>query len=486
MLRNIRVARKLPLLVAVMSGALIAFAAAAFAVLDAARIGGDDYRRIALDKELLADVLPPPAYLVEAALNANQLAVDAEAGNAEGVAEHTERLAKLEADYDARLAYWHEHLGDPRLRAAMLERSEPAARRFFGVLHDQVLPAARDGRGAEAAAAVDGPLLDAYEEHRAAVDEVVTLSVAAAADREAAVEQQVHRSQVLLAAGLAAAVLVSIALGQLISRSITAPLGALRAGFESIAAGSEGAVESLDADRGDELGALAGAFNRFAATMRARVEGLDRRAAELTTLATGMEGAAESVCFGMETVASATTEMDAAIAEISRTAVDAARIATDAVYAVDESLQRMQELQANSARIAEAVLTIGQITDKTHLLALNAHIEAEHAGDSGRGFAVVAHEVKELAKRTGSTTAAIGAVVAHTGEDVSAAGAAMDRIRRVIGDVNEAATVIAAAVEEQTAAMREIVGQVEMAALRGVEIREAVRDARAVDARAGG
>lgn len=482
MLRNMRVARKLPLLVGAMSVALVVFALAAFAVLDQAKIGGDDYRQISLDKELLADVLPPPAYLVESMLVANQLSVSARNGDFDAAGEHAATLERLEADYRGRLEYWHEHLEDPSQREAMLERAEPAAERFFDVLHTQLLPALQAERGEVVAAAVDGPLRDAYEAHRSAVDDVVTSAVARAAEREQAVNDAVARSQLLLAGGLGVAVAVSVALARLITRSITAPLATLRAGLEAVA--DQGTVDGteLDADRGDELGAVAAAFNRFAAAMRERIAALDRRAEQLTAVAVGMERSAEEVCFGMETVASATTEMDATINEIARTAGDAARIAADAVHAVERSMQRMEDLQRSSARIADAVLTIGQITDKTHLLALNAHIEAEHAGDSGRGFAVVAHEVKELARRTGDTTNSIGSVVAGTGDDVASAVAAMEHIRTIIGDVEEASTVIAAAVEEQTAAMREIVGQVEMAAQRGVQIREAVRDARSVGA----
>lgn len=480
MLRNMRVARKLPLLVGIIAAAFVAYACAALLVLQHVKIGGAPYRAISLDKELLADVLPPPAYLVEADLVAHQLVVAAGDGHADEVAATTATLERLETEYEARIGYWETNLVDPEARRALLDVSVPAGRTFFTVVRNELLPAIDAGRLDEASAVVDGPLAEAYTAHRAGIDVVVERSLITAADHEAAATASVRQWITVLIGGLCVTLVVAALLAQLVSRSIVSPLGGLQHGLEAIAGGAAVDTVRLDAERRDELGAVAASFNTFAERMAARVAELDRTSAQLVAVATSMDEAAESVCAGMQTVASATTEMDASINEISRTASDAAQVSVQAVEAVREALARMAQLHTSSGRIAEAVITIGQITDKTNLLALNAHIEAEHAGESGRGFAVVAHEVKELARRTGHTTSSIGAVVSGTGEDVMAATEAMQRITAIIADVSEASTVIAAAVEEQTAAMREIVGQVELAAARGVEIQDAVRGAKAL------
>ncbi len=480
MLRNLRVSHKLPLLVAVMGAALTICAIASFVVLDGAKVGGDGYRQIARDNELLADVLPPPAYLVEADLVAYQVTSDLNAADDAAVSADLARLDELEQSYRERIAYWQRELTDAGARDALLDRSVPAATAFFTVLHDQVAPAARAGDATATAIAVTGALQDAYRTHRAAIDEVVARSTETAAAHESSIAARVRRSTVALLVVLVAALATGVVLSRLVARSITAPLAALQRGLEAVAAGDANAQAGLDTDRADELGSLAVGFTTFAEAMQQQVVDLDERAGQLASAALAMEQAAEEVRAGMETVAAATVQMDASIVEIARTASEAAHEAIATVGSVDESLSSIQRLQDSSGRIAEAVLTIGQVTDQTHLLALNAHIEAEHAGASGRGFAAVAHEVKELARRTGSTSASIGSVVSRSGEDVFAAMSAMDAIRRVIGDVQEGSSVIAAAVEEQTATMREIVMQVQLTAGRGVEIRDAVRHCRAV------
>ena len=115
-------------------------------------------------------------------------------------------------------------------------------------------------------------------------------------------------------------------------------------------------------------------------------------------------------------------------------------------------------------KIGEVVGLISDIAEQTNLLALNATIEAARAGDAGKGFAVVASEVKNLASQTATATseieAQIGAIQGATQEAVQA----IQGIGKTIGDVNEIATTIASAVEEQSAATQEIARNVEQAA----------------------
>jgi methyl-accepting chemotaxis protein len=121
------------------------------------------------------------------------------------------------------------------------------------------------------------------------------------------------------------------------------------------------------------------------------------RAQELATTVSAVSGEAS---ISVQSVASATEEMASSINEISRQVQESARMASEAVGQASRTNDRVGELSKAAARIGDVIELINNIAGQTNLLALNATIEAARAGESGRGFAVVASEVKALAEQT--------------------------------------------------------------------------------------
>jgi methyl-accepting chemotaxis protein len=124
----------------------------------------------------------------------------------------------------------------------------------------------------------------------------------------------------------------------------------------------------------------------------------------------------------------------------------------------------MQSLADNANRISIVIDLIQNIASQTNLLALNATIEAARAGEAGRGFAVVAAEVKNLASQTAKATDEIRAQIANMQQVTTSAVGTIQNIGLTIGEINEITTAIAAAVEEQGAATREIARNIQHAA----------------------
>jgi methyl-accepting chemotaxis protein len=146
--------------------------------------------------------------------------------------------------------------------------------------------------------------------------------------------------------------------------------------------------------------------------------------------------------------------------EISRQVAASSAVARQAVERAEASNNTMQSLSEATGRIGDVVHLIAEIASQTNLLALNATIEAARAGESGKGFAVVAGEVKILAAQTAKATAEIGRQIHTVRVATESAVSVMAEIGGIIRQIDEVSVAIAAAVEEQSAATREIAASV--------------------------
>jgi methyl-accepting chemotaxis protein len=170
----------------------------------------------------------------------------------------------------------------------------------------------------------------------------------------------------------------------------------------------------------------------------------------------------------VQTVAAATEELTSSVKEIGRQVTESTRITGLAVEQASRSSATIQDLAKAAQRIGDVVELINTIAGQTNLLALNATIEAARAGEAGRGFAVVASEVKALAEQTAKATGEIGQQILAIQEATKESVGSIQEIGATIRSVNEIATAIAAAVEEQGMATAEIARNVQEAA-RGTQ-----------------
>ena len=315
----------------------------------------------------------------------------------------------------------------------------------------------------------------------------------------------------LIAAGLV--LLLALGVSMLVARGITRPLQRMTGAMKDLAGGKLD-VEVPGIGRRDEVGEMADAVEVFKNNASARGEleaeqketegrAVARRKADMDRLANEFEGAvgqivetvssasseleasagtltstaeraqelttmvaaaSEEASTNVQSVASATEEMASSVNEISRQVQESARMAGEAVDQARNTNDRVGELSKAAARIGDVVELINSIAGQTNLLALNATIEAARAGEAGRGFAVVASEVKALAEQTAKATGEIGQQISGIQSATEESVNAIREISGTIEKLSEISSAIAAAVEQQGAATQEISRNVQQAA----------------------
>jgi methyl-accepting chemotaxis protein len=219
-------------------------------------------------------------------------------------------------------------------------------------------------------------------------------------------------------------------------------------------------ADSFEAAVGEIVETVSSASTELEASAGVLTKTAERAQEVTTTVAAASEEASTNV----QSVASATEELSSSVNEISRQVQESARMANEAVDQARTTNDRVSELSKAASRIGDVVELINTIAGQTNLLALNATIEAARAGEAGRGFAVVASEVKALAEQTAKATGEIGQQITGIQAATQDSVTAIREISGTIEKLSEIASTIASAVEEQGAATQEISRNVQQAA----------------------
>ena len=243
------------------------------------KVGGPVYERVALEKNLVADILPPPEYIIEPFLEATLLL-----NNPSNIDVHQERLARLHREYDQRRLYWAVADIDPAIKEKLTQMSHGYAERFWDVLENNFLPAIvkRDEIAARKAYA---SMEESYFNHRATINELAAdanrfgMKIEAEAASADSFYTAIVWSISIFTLGLLIAGVAGLQFG------VVGVLTRLTGAMSRLASGDTG-VGVPGKARSDELGEMASAIQIFKDNMiesaRRRAERLIEKAKEET------------------------------------------------------------------------------------------------------------------------------------------------------------------------------------------------------------
>ena len=397
------------------------YGAWSFKVLNDLKVNGPVYQRIVQGKDLIADILPPPEYIIESYLTSLQ-AMTAQAEERKGF---IAALKSLKNDYDTRHDYWSKESLDEALRVELLTHADQPAQDFYRVAFGQFVPALEKGDQAGASAALEA-MKQSYTLHRNAINKLVELANKRnEVDEASAKAEIVTSSWVMLSILLASTLLVALFLLSIL-RSLTRQLGGEPSYAAAIAEKISGGnlTVAIDTDARDHssllfaMKTMRDSLVDIVQQIRAGTDTIAIASAEIALGNGDLSVRTENQASALDATAASIDELGSALkqnavnaAQANQFALNACQVATRGGKVMAQVVQTMSGINDSSRKISDIIGVIDGIAFQTNILALNAAVEAARAGEQGRGFAVVASEVRSLAGRSADAAREIKALI---------------------------------------------------------------------------
>ncbi len=340
---------------------------------------------------------------------------------------------------------------------------------------NKLVAMARENRDVEAYEFLNGDMKISADAEKNAIENLMVMKVADAKAKAEFNTEIANKATMTMIAIIAVSMLIAIALGVYISRSISKPIGNLVGSARKIADGDLGV--NIEVTSKDEVGVLAKAFSRMADNINEVMTNISITSEQVAAGSGQVSDSSISLSQGATEQASSIEELTASIEEISvqinqnahnadkanEIAETAKANAMEGNEQMNEMLKSMDEINMASNNISKIIKVIDEIAFQTNILALNAAVEAARAGQHGKGFAVVAEEVRNLAARSANaakeTTTMIEGSIKKVEGGTSIANETAQKLDKIVQDVAKVANLvgdIAVASNEQASGVEQI------------------------------
>ena len=272
---NLKLSKKLGLIIACFALGMILFGLLSYQTIEKLKVNGAMYQQIVQGKDLIADILPPPDYIVESYLNTFQMLDE---NNNEALQQLISKAKSLRKDYIVRHEYWAKVLPDGEMKDLMISKSYEPAIEFYDLRDNKFIPLILAGKKDEARQLIDTEMKNKYELHRSYINKVVEQ----ASDKNTQIETEAKdviesRTIILISVGLIILLILFFIMSK-IFKKISQQLNKVLETAKELAKGHVKARSNIDSK--DEVGLMAKTIDGMA-------QNLDEFASKLTEISNG-------------------------------------------------------------------------------------------------------------------------------------------------------------------------------------------------------
>ncbi len=273
--KNLKLSRKLHVIIIFFALGMLVFGIVSLNTVQKVKINGKIYSQIVDSKDLIADILPPPDYIVESYLNAFQMLDEA---NSSALNQLIEKAKDLKHEYEVRHEYWAKKLSQGEMKDYMINKSYKPAMEFYNLRDNKFIPLVLSGKKDQARLLLNDEMKKQYELHRSYIDKVVELATNYNTQVEAEASDIVKsRTISLVLIGLGIVLILFFIVSQMF-KNISKPVQKVLKMVNELSLGHVKARANVDTN--DEIGVMA-------KTMDGMAQNLEEFAIKLQKIADG-------------------------------------------------------------------------------------------------------------------------------------------------------------------------------------------------------